>query len=172
MLKRKFLVKVSFIFIQYFNGIAYIILVALVVMKSVHEAKAKQHQTVLAYAAPDADQRLTSSNEAKSVKKRKYDDTEQLGADNFDIDDTDYYPKQQPASSSSSSASSRQRLLSTADNDDDILLDRDAISLMMKKSKRETGLQQKSQEFLLVRDELLRSRRAVHVLTGSEAVTV
>lgn len=52
------------------------------------------------------------------------------------------------------------------------LLDQDAIERAMKRARREDGLKQKSQEFMQLRDELLRSRRAIHVLTGAEAATV
>lgn len=132
-------------------------------MKSVHEAKAK-HQTIKAYAVPELDQRpATSGTEVHAVKKRKHDEQ-------FEDSDNEVGVNHKQSATSSSSRQPLSR--DTNDDEDDVLLDKDAINQMMKKSKRDSSLQQKSQEFLQVRDELLRSRRAVHVLTGSEAVTV
>lgn len=58
------------------------------------------------------------------------------------------------------------------DDDDDALLDEEAMVRAIKRAKREEGLKSKSNEYTQLRDELLRSRRAVNVLTGAEAANV
>lgn len=58
------------------------------------------------------------------------------------------------------------------DDDDDALLDEEAMVRAIKRAKREEGLKSKSNEYMQLRDELLRSRRAVNVLTGAEAANV
>lgn len=47
----------------------------------------------------------------------------------------------------------------------------DSLATMARMTKR-AEINEKSEEFRRLRDELLRSRRAVHVLTGSEATKV
>lgn len=61
--------------------------------------------------------------------------------------------------------------VSTVD-DEDAILDEEAMIKAIKRAKREEGLKTKTGEFLQLREELLKSRRAVNVLTGAEAATV
>jgi hypothetical protein len=61
-------------------------------------------------------------------------------------------------------------------NDDedheDRLLDRESMLKMDREQSRGSELQKKSEEFLKTRAELLKSRRAVNVMTGAEASQV
>jgi peptidyl-prolyl cis-trans isomerase SDCCAG10 len=59
-----------------------------------------------------------------------------------------------------------------SDNEDEVLMDEQSIMLAMKRVKRGEGLRAHGSEFMQLRNELLQSRRAVNVLTGSEATAV
>ncbi len=52
------------------------------------------------------------------------------------------------------------------------LIDRETWDKLDRDHLRNSALQKKNEEFLKTRAELLKSRRAVHVLTGAEALQV
>ena len=66
--------------------------------------------------------------------------------------------------------SSREELEN--ENDEDVDIDASRLQSMIRESNRAPIMQQKTEEFLKLRADLLKSRRAVHVVTGKEAEDV
>jgi hypothetical protein len=71
-----------------------------------------------------------------------------------------------------SQQSSSNRDQQAAEDHHDVPLDREAWAQLVKDEDRNSAMQQRSDEFLKARAELLKTRRAVNVLTGNEATQV
>lgn len=124
-------------------------------MKSLHETKKRKRDNAIdEMEEKGSSSRLNEDSKAGSTVEKTEDKTETMKSRDRQI--TVMKPIVKPEK----------------DEDDDILMDEEAIARAMKRAKKEEGLKSKGTEFMQLREELLRSRRAVSVLTGAEAAEV
>lgn len=137
-------------------------------MRSFHDSKKKK----AAEAAPAPASSGQADNGADAEEKPLPSSTKPLRREVRDDEDSDTEGRELAKRALKRPAEASRPTAKADDEDDDALLDEEAMVRAMKRAKREEGLKSKSSEYMQLRDELLRSRRAVNVLTGAEAANV
>lgn len=137
-------------------------------MRSFHDSKKKK----AAEAAPAPASSGQADNGADAEEKPLPLSTKPLRREVRDDEDSDTEGRELAKRALKRPAEASRPTAKADDEDDDALLDEEAMVRAMKRAKREEGLKSKSSEYMQLRDELLRSRRAVNVLTGAEAANV
>lgn len=137
-------------------------------MRSFHDSKKKK----AAEAAPAPASSGQADNGADAEEKPLPLSTKPLRREVRDDEDSDTEGRELAKRALKRPAEASRPTAKADDEDDDALLDEEAMVRAIKRAKREEGLKSKSSEYMQLRDELLRSRRAVNVLTGAEAANV